>query len=138
MKKAIIIGATSGIGKSLASVFLRNGFQVGLTGRRLDILKKMKNSNSFVSKMDLRNPEDAIMKLRRLIREMKGVDIIIISSAVSYKNTDFSWEKEKETVETNILGFVAMLNEAFRYFSKRKKGHIVGISSIAAFISILA
>jgi len=41
MKKAIIIGATSGIGKSLAELLLRDGYAVGITGRREDLFNSI-------------------------------------------------------------------------------------------------
>ena len=45
MKKAIVIGATSGIGKSLSEVLLQNGYAIGVTGRRLEMLTTLKEKN---------------------------------------------------------------------------------------------
>ena len=42
------------------------------------------------------------------------------------------WNKEKETIDTNILGFSAVANTAMHYFMKKGSGHLVGISSIAS------
>ena len=45
MKKAIIIGATSGIGKGLAKLLADNNYKIGLTGRRVELLNELKNEN---------------------------------------------------------------------------------------------
>jgi short-subunit dehydrogenase len=45
MKRAIIIGATSGIGKGLAKLFADNNYKVGITGRRIELLCELKNEN---------------------------------------------------------------------------------------------
>ncbi|MFN5009298.1 MAG: SDR family NAD(P)-dependent oxidoreductase, partial [Bacteroidota bacterium] len=46
MKKAIIIGATSGIGKSLAELLLREGYEVGVTGRREELFQSIKTQET--------------------------------------------------------------------------------------------
>ena len=43
MKKAIVIGATSGIGKSISEILIQNNYTVGITGRRIERLQSMKN-----------------------------------------------------------------------------------------------
>jgi NADP-dependent 3-hydroxy acid dehydrogenase YdfG len=46
MKKAIVIGATSGIGKSITEILIQNGYAVGVTGRRVDMLQSLKEKKS--------------------------------------------------------------------------------------------
>ena len=56
MKKAIIIGASSGIGKALANVLSKNGYILGLVSRRDDLLKELQNelpNKSFIKKIDI-------------------------------------------------------------------------------------
>ncbi len=60
------------------------------------------------------------------------MNLIVINSGVGFINPDLNWEQEKEIIDVNVSGFVAMANSAFKYFYKQKSGHIVGISSIAA------
>jgi NADP-dependent 3-hydroxy acid dehydrogenase YdfG len=58
MKKAIIIGATSGIGKALAEILLRENYMVGVTGRREALLATLQESDSsrvFIKKMDVQD-----------------------------------------------------------------------------------
>lgn len=135
MKKAIIIGASSGIGRELAKVLSQNSYALGLTGRRTDLLESLRNdisATSFVKKIDISEQDDAMVHLENLISEMGGLDLIVISSGIGFLNTELGWKEEKETIDVNVTGFAAMTNIAFRYFLKQGSGHIVGISSIAA------
>jgi short-subunit dehydrogenase len=135
MRKAIIIGASSGIGKELAKVLSQNGYAVGLTGRRVELLIALQNelsTESYVKAMDVSQTDEAIKQLTELIKDMNGVELVVISAGVGFINSEFEWEKEKTTLETNVLGFAAMANVAVKHFLERRAGHLVGISSIAA------
>jgi len=130
--KAIVIGATSGIGRELVRVLHLNKYLVGATGRRTDLLEELKSqlqSELYVKEIDVTKPNAQSM-LQSLITEMQGVDIIVISAGTGDLKTN--WETEKETIETNVIGFTSMANAAFQYFSHKGSGHIVGISSIGA------
>lgn len=134
-KKAIVIGATSGIGKELAKIFSQHGYIVGLAGRRTHLLDELKNelpNNSFAKHIDISQTDKAIKQLEELIAEMEWADIIVISSGVGYVNKDFQWSPEKETIDVNVSGFAAMANVAIHHFLLKGSGHLVGISSIAA------
>ncbi len=135
MKRAIIIGATSGIGKELAKVFLKNGYTVGLAGRRIHLLNDLDIDNpkhTFIRQIDLSLINEAMDKLKELIQEMKGVDIVVISSGVGFINKELQWLKEKETIDVNVTGFVGMATVAMQHFLQNGSGHLVGISSIGA------
>jgi len=135
MKRAIVIGASSGIGKELAIVLSRNGYAVGLTGRRIDLLEELskKLSNpAFTKQMDISDCSKAMDLLENLIEEMGGVDLVVISAGIGFINSDLIWGKEEKTIDVNVRGFAAMANVAFRHFVREGRGHLVGISSIAA------
>jgi len=135
MKKAIVIGASSGIGKELARVLSQNGYAVGLTGRRVELLTALQNelsTESFVKPMDISQTDEAIRQLTELINEMNSVELVVISAGVGFINNEFEWEKEKATIETNVFGFAAVANVAVKHFLEQRAGHLVGISSIAA------
>jgi short-subunit dehydrogenase len=135
MPKAIVIGASSGIGKALAQVLASEGYEVGLTARRLDRLQEIQKeikSPIAPKRIDITDASKAQEALKDLIDEMEDVDLIIVNAGVLFNNQDFEWEKEKLTIETNVLGFAAMAHTAMEYFLSRGKGHLVGMSSISA------
>lgn len=137
MYKAIVIGATSGIGKETAKKLAKEGYIVGITGRREERLVELQKSietKTYIKTMDVTQTDEAIKLLEELINEMEGLDVIVICSGIVRPNYELQWEKEKETVDTNISGFMAMANLAAKYFAKQKHGHIVGISSNSAIV----
>ena len=135
MKKAIIIGATSGIGRELAKVLAKNNYIVGLVGRRVNLLTELQQeipSKAYIKRIDISETEKAMALLEELIKEMEGIDLIIINSAVSFQEPKLNWEKDKQIIDVNVSGFVAMANAAGKVFCNQGYGHIVGISSIAS------
>jgi short-subunit dehydrogenase len=135
MNKAIVIGASSGIGRALALRLARAGYAVGLTARRLPLLLELQagiGPRAFVRQMDVSDPAHAMPSLEALIEQMQGVDLIVVNAGTGHINPDLAWGLEDETIGVNVLGFTAMANVAFRYFVRRGTGHLVSISSIAA------
>lgn len=134
LKKAIVIGATSGIGRELAKVLAENNYIVGLVGRRVELLHNLQkeiSAKSYIKSFSVSSTE-ALTLLEDLIQEMNGVDLIIISAGCGFINPELDFEKEKETIDVNVSGFVAMTNVSMKHFITQGAGHLVGISSIAA------
>jgi short-subunit dehydrogenase len=134
MKKAIVIGATSGIGKALADLLVENGYFVGITGRRVNLLEEIKTTkpNSFFIKpFDIRETQNTSQYLNDLTRELGGLDVLIISSGTGDLNEKLDFEIEKRTNDTNVTGFTAIADWAFNFFKEQKHGQLVAISSIA-------
>lgn len=133
MKKAIVIGATSGIGKGLAKVLVENGYVVGITGRRTELLEKLKSEkpDSYIIKsFDITDTKASAGKLDELTSELGGLDLIIISSGTGDVNEVLDFKIEKRTINTNVTGFTFIAGWAFKYFEKQKSGHLTAISSV--------
>ncbi len=135
MKKAIVIGASSGIGRELAKTLLRNEYVVGVMARRVQLLNELRNGAEdtfFVQEIDVADAESAMEILDKFIKEMRGVDLIVISAGTGDINNSLSWPVERQAIRTNVTGFAALANVAMHHFTERGSGHLVGISSIAA------
>lgn len=135
-KKAIVIGASSGIGKGLAEALAQKGYQVGITGRREKNLLEIKQTNPdifFVKTFDVQEIEESIVKLNELIAEMGGLDLLIYSSGIGCENRALDFTIEYDCIKTNAVGFTNIATYIFNYFKAQKKGQIVSISSIAGF-----
>ena len=133
MKKAIVIGATSGIGKELSKLLVNNNYKVGLTGRRTELLNELKNENQnsyCIKSFDVIDRKTTIENLVELTIELGGLDLLIISSGTGDINENLDFEIERRTIDTNVLGFTSVANWAFNYFEKQKFGHLVAISSV--------
>lgn len=132
---AIVMGATSGIGYEVALALARQGWRVGVAGRREDILKKMVDETAGIvayEVIDVTVPQ-ATDALHRLIGKMGGMGLYFHSSGIGYQNTALDADKELRTIETNCLGMARLVGEAFRYFEQHTEaeGQIAVISSIA-------
>jgi len=133
MKKIIIIGATSGIGLEVARCYLKDGWQVGVAGRREEELEKIRLSapgQVCTQTIDVTR-EDAPFSLEQLITKMGGMDVFLLSSGIGKQNLSLQPDIELQTAATNVSGFIRMVNAAYHYFEQHGKGHIAVISSIA-------
>ena len=132
-KKAIIVGASSGIGREVARRLLSDGWHLGVAARReepLLELKAMAPERVEVTTIDVTSP-DAEERLLVLIERLGGMDLYFHASGIGRQNRMLEADIELCTVETNAVGFTRMIGAAYRYFAERGSGHIAAITSIA-------
>jgi short-subunit dehydrogenase len=133
--KAIVMGASSGMGKELARILSTNNYIVGLAARRLNLLEELQKElpgKSYIKQIDISRFAEADKAFRELIADMDGIDLVIISSGYGDINPQLKWEIEKETIDVNVAGFTLIADIAFQYFMEKGKGHLAAISSVAA------
>jgi short-subunit dehydrogenase len=134
MKKVVIIGATSGVGKSLAEILLREGYLVGITGRREGLLESIQEKNLgrvFLKKMDVQNLSSCESACIELAKQIGGMDLLIIAAGIGEENMRLNFEVENNVIKTNIQGFTNISLWGMNFFKKQGYGHLVNISSIA-------
>ncbi len=141
-KKAIVMGATSGIGMEVAKLLAAKGWQVGIAGRRIERLQALIPDNKATpqggitcyQQIDVTSAE-APSLLLELIDKLGGMDLYFHSSGIGWQNNSLDIEKELKTVETNGLGFTRMVDTAFNWFAthhqNNSKARIACITSIA-------
>jgi short-subunit dehydrogenase len=135
MKRAIIIGASSGIGKDLAIILAEHGYEVGLMARRVDKLEALQKdipTKTHIGHIDIASPAEAIEKTQEMIDKMGGLDLMVLNAGIGFLNPELDLAKEIETINVNVQGFSALAGLSYKYFAKQGHGHIVGISSIGA------
>jgi short-subunit dehydrogenase len=134
MKKVIIIGATSGIGRELTKLYATENCLVGATGRRKELLQTLQEDfpkNIITKCFDVTQAEN-IESIKNLIQQLGGLDLLIYNSGYGDPSATLNWEIDKETTLVNVNGFVEIVNFAFNYFLAEGKGHIAATSSIAS------
>ena len=132
-KKVIIIGATSGLGREVALIYIAQGWKVGIAGRReaeLESLRAAYPEQVSAQALDV-TKEDAPEKLQALIEQVGGMDVFLLSSGIGKQNYTLETGLELATAATNVEGFIRMTNAAYHYFEKQGHGHLAVISSIA-------
>ena len=127
-KRAIVIGASSGIGREVALRLIEEGWTLGVAARRTDLLESI--GAAVTEQIDV-TQQDAAEKLRSLIERMGGMDLFFYASGIGKQNRELQEDIELATMQTNAVGFTRMIGEAYRYFAERGEGHIAAITSIA-------
>lgn len=133
IKRAVIVGATSGIGREIAKKMLNDGWILGVAGRRLEELKTLQAlapDRVAIQVLDVTSA-DASGLLSQLIDRTGGMDLFILSSGIGKQNRALNPDIEIPIFQTNVTGFGRMVITAFHYFKAQKRGHIAVISSIA-------
>jgi len=134
MKKLIIVGATSGMGRELARLYAQSGAWVGATGRRqqlLDSLQQEFPNQIHTACFDVTGNEN-VTRLESLVATLNGMDLLIICAGIGTVSKDLDWRIDKTTMDTNVNGFTEIVNWAYNYFLQKGGGQIANISSIAS------
>ena len=127
-KRAIVIGASSGIGREVALLLMKDGWTVGVAARREEPLREL--GAAAWQQIDV-TQDDAAARLRQLIAALGGMDLFFYASGIGKQNRELREDIELATMQTNALGFTRMVGEAYRYFAEQGSGHIAAITSIA-------
>ena len=135
--KVFITGATSGIGDSLARQYANQGATLGLVGRRLELLQKIKSKIKTpceIYGIDVTDQKDLQKAANHFIKKYGAPDIVIANAGVS--TGTLAGEKEdlyifKRVIEINLFGVMHTFLPFIEVFKKQKKGQLVGIASVA-------
>lgn len=138
-----ITGASSGIGKAVAYEMARKGYALALTGRRVDELEIIRDDIEklhappaiAVRAFDVTHYEQAPDVIREMAGEVGGLDIVFANAGIGLGERigKGEFDKARRTIEVNLLGAIATIDAATAYFLHKGGGHVVGISSVAAF-----
>jgi short-subunit dehydrogenase len=134
MKKAIVVGATSGLGRGISKLLVDNDYKVGITGRRANMLNEIKKEKPefyIIKTFDTVDTNSISNHLNELTQELGGLDLLIINSSSGDLNDNLDFEIEKSIIDTNVSEFTAIADWTFNYFNQQNYGHLVSISSVA-------
>lgn len=137
----LVTGATSGIGKSTAEIFAKNGHDLIITGRRKERLEEIENGlkkkyNVHVTSLcfDVRKVDEVEAAIQNLPSELKKIDVLINNAGLAAGLAPINdgelqhWER---MIDTNIKGLLYMTKAVCKLMIERKSGHIINIGSIA-------
>lgn len=140
-QRAIIVGASSGIGAALARRLAREGYSVALLARREKHLKALCDEINTASGeartlyyvhdvTDVRAVPDL---LQQILADLGGLDLFIYNTGIQHfvGLNEFNFAADHEMLQANLIGALAWLNPVAAMFHSMKAGHIVGISSVA-------
>ncbi|PKD20221.1 oxidoreductase [Salegentibacter salinarum] len=133
-KVAVVTGASSGIGKSIAEELSKKGCKVTLASRSLDKLKDIGKglSDSFEVEMDVTSDKSVTEAFEKIHDRFGQIDILVNSAGVMpltyLKNRKL--EDWLQTIEVNVKGTLRCIHAALPMMKKQKSGHIINIASV--------
>jgi len=135
-QRAIVIGASSGIGAEMVKQLASKGVLVAAVARRVDKLEEM--SKLFQGKIlpvehDVRKYDTVPALFQDITQRLGGLDLVVYAAGVMPEVGwhEYNFSKDKDMIEVNVLGMIAWLNEAAQRFENTKSGTIVAIGSVA-------
>ena len=148
MKKAIIVGATSGIGREVAIQLAHEGWQIGIAGRREELLQSLQSEFSAeqvkYAVLDVTDA-NAPTQLQVLIEELGGMDLYFHCSGVGSQNMVLDPDIEIRTAHTNGEGFgkiiylgingIAVTNENYIYRQLGSCEQCASYNSLRSFVA---
>ncbi|MEZ0396596.1 MAG: SDR family NAD(P)-dependent oxidoreductase [Anaerolineales bacterium] len=140
-RKALLIGASSGIGAALARRLAQEGYDLALLARRKDLLQRLcEEINTACGEVravyyvhDVRDRAAVPALLQRILADLGSLDLVIYNAGVNLPAGPEAYDFEKDLLmtEINYVGALAWLDHAAAIFQQLKSGQIVGISSVA-------
>lgn len=155
-KTALVVGASSGIGRAVARELGGRGYRVALVARRVEPTQAVADAinaesglgggsppgsngdpaagaRAFVFAHDVRHTEEVPQLFEQIFETLGGLtDVYYVAGTMPKVAPDeYNTEKDRQMIEVNFLGCVAWLNAAADLFHRLKRGTIVGVGSIA-------
>lgn len=140
-KIVFVTGATSGIGKSCAYAFAKEGANLIINARRIGLLNEIAddirnkfNVKVFTYELDVRNKQAVIDSISKLPDEWANIDILINNAGLAkglnkfYDDNPEDWDV---MIDTNVKGLLYVTHAILPGMIKRNFGHIINIGSIA-------
>lgn len=134
MQKAIIMGASSGIGREIALQLVKQNYHIAITGRRMHYLEELKAQypeHIFYSRIDNSEISSLEQNLNELTKQLGGLDLLVLCSGIGDLNTELDFDVEERTIGVNVTGFTKIANWTILYFQKQNYGHFAAITSVA-------
>jgi short-subunit dehydrogenase len=140
-RTALVTGASSGLGRGLALWFARRGVKVYAAARRRENLEALANEARAAGahvepvELDVSNTDDTLARTRELDASSGGLDLIIANAGVGLETNArrIKWEQVKQIIDVNVTGAAATLCAVLPQMVERKRGHLVGVASLAAY-----
>ena len=133
--KALITGASSGMGRDMAKILSQKGYDLILVARdekRLEEVKKQLKTEARIVAMDISKEENC----KKLYEENKDIDILINNAGFGdcghFEET--SLDKDIQMIHTNIIAYHILTKLYLKEMIKKDSGKILNVASIAGFM----
>jgi NAD(P)-dependent dehydrogenase (short-subunit alcohol dehydrogenase family) len=142
-KRALVVGASTGIGAALVEQLVREGYAVAALARRADKLAELelcceafedeRGGRLIVRVHDVEQRQEVPALFEELVQQLGGLDLFVFAAGImpAMGRHEYDTEKDVQILTVNTLGLIAWANPVARLLRSQRHGTIVGISSIA-------
>ena len=140
-RRGIIIGASDGMGATLAHKLVKEGYTLALIARREEKLSSLcaeintaaGETRALAYVHDVANYDEVPDLLRKIVADLGGLDLVVFMAGVNFPPglNNYNFEGDRKMIEVNLIGAMAWLSPVAEMFQNAKTGQIVGISSVA-------
>ncbi|MEI3609595.1 SDR family oxidoreductase [Pseudogracilibacillus sp. SO10305] len=140
LKTVVVTGASSGIGKAIATKFVQEGFQVVLAARSFETLQQLEKvlndqgpGKALAIETDVSNPNSVKQMIQKAMEAFGDIDILVNNAGLmlSAKVTDGNVEAWEDMIDVNVKGILYTTQEVINSMVARKQGHIINLSSVS-------
>ncbi|MCQ3939276.1 MAG: short-chain dehydrogenase [Chloroflexi bacterium] len=140
-RRAILVGASEGMGAALARKLVQEGYNVALLSRQKEKLTALcaeinqgGEIRAAAYPHDVTNYDEVPALLQRIVADLGGLDAFIFMAGVNFppgSMDKYNFENDRKMAEVNLIGAMAWLAPVAEMFQSAKAGQIVGIGSVA-------
>lgn len=140
-RTAVVTGASTGIGRALAIELAERGCDVGLLARRQHLLEEVageverRGRRAAIAVCDVARRDEVFEAIRTVQEKLGPTDLLIANAGMGdpVKVTEFDVERIERMYQVNVLGAIYAIGAVLPHMLQEKRGHIVGISSLAGY-----
>jgi short-subunit dehydrogenase len=139
-RRGIIIGASVGLGATLAKKLAQEGYSLALLARNEERLNAVcseinaDGGHAFAYVHDVSEYDKVPDLLRRIVADLGGLDLVVFMAGVNYPPggiDKYNFENDRQMIEVNLIGAMAWLTPIAEMFQAAQAGQIIGIGSVA-------
>ena len=140
---AVVSGASDGLGKEFARQLAGEGFDLLLIARRENLLNEIKSDfevrygvNVEVCVCDLSQP-DEVLRLEQRLEKLESIEYLVNNAGFGRQDGIYPQadpDHEEEMIRVHVVSLMRLTRAALQPMCRRKKGYIINLSSVAAFI----
>lgn len=135
-ERAIVVGASSGIGLEIARLLATDGCRVAAVARRADRLRKLAEEfpkQVLAFEHDVTQFGATRSLFQEITRQLGGLDLVVYAAGAMLPvgREEFDFEKDQAMFAINVLGCIAWMNEAADRFQGVGAGTLLAIGSVA-------
>jgi NAD(P)-dependent dehydrogenase (short-subunit alcohol dehydrogenase family) len=140
-KTVFITGVSSGLGRAFANELLNAGYKVVGTVRKPESIvdfEALKPGQAFAYVLDVKNQDAITQVVEEVEKNIGAIDVLINNAGYGHEGIleESSMEELRDQFEVNVFGAVAMIKAVLPFMRKRRKGHIINVTSMGGLITM--